>query len=282
MRIYLSRALFCCFTFFLLPCSFAASLPDDAAVQVRSFTFPKAAYAGAEEESARISAEFNEKLTLVLQEFGLRVNAPSDSIEDQRKEDETPVETEAALDNKTASEKTDEPVADKKEVAQDDPLMKLVTEMEAEEKEQQEKEETKKAAKKSNVYVLSGVITQYEEDAGTPVDTGSTKRSRAKVSLLGSYKVVNPEGKTIILEKLSASASKVVPQTVDIYEVQQSLKHQAFSDAASSIAERISGKKRAAATTEEAEPGSDYDEYADSPGKRLKSKSSGRMKWIIN
>jgi hypothetical protein len=60
----------------------------------------------------------------------------------------------------------------------------------------------------------------------------------------------------------------------------QGLGKKAFFEASHHIAERTSGKTRVK-SRDDAEPGTEDDEYADSPGKRLKSKS-GRTKWTIN
>ncbi len=259
-----------------------ASLPDGAVVKVQTFTFPKAAYTGSDEEAARLSSEFYSHLVTALEQTGLQVNVSSHQ---EVEENALPVQNHDVDMETSVSEK--ETISDKQndiqeqtnegETVENDQLMQLVKTVE---KEKLTDKKDKKQVVHQGPYTISGTITQYEEQVGASVSTGNTKRSRATVSLLGSYKVVDSLGKTIILEKVSASASKIVSETMDIYTVLQSLGKKTFIDASANIAERISGKKQVE-VTDEANPGTEEDEYADSPGKRLKSKS-GRMKWIVN
>lgn len=291
----------------------AASVPDGATIRVNAFTFPQAAYTGAEEESQQLSAEFRHELVSALQQAGL-VPAVSSRVKDEEEREEAaqekqeeaqpaePPKKERSAEETIADEEADlftDKYTDEEDgiiddgAAENDELMAVVEEAERAEKEregngqdQEEKAETsgaKKSSGKSGAYVITGTVTQYEEQVGAPVSTGKTKRSRAEVTLTCTYQVKNPAGKVIISEKTSASSSRIVAETVDIHVALQNLKKKAFFEASHNIAERVSGKTRVRAK-DDAEPGSEDDEYADSPGKRLKSgsKSKQRMKWTIN
>ncbi len=293
---YLSRIVWICLLgLSISPFAISASLPEGAVVKVRSFTFPKASYTASNEEPDRLATEFYNQLIAALEQTGLQVDVSSDQEMDKKRalteEKVSPesIQSEGETSDKVISE-TEATVSDKNEVipeqvseiheVENDQLMQLVESVEKDEKAKLDVNKDQNQTNPSGTYVITGTITQYEELVGVPVSTGNTKRSRVEVSLLGSYKVVDLSGKTLILEKLSASATRVVPETMDIYEVIQSLGKKAFLDAAHNIAERVSGKKRAE-TTDDTESGNEEEDYVDSPGKRLKSKS-GRLKWIIN
>lgn len=314
MKATLNR-IFCFCLLGVLASSFAAaaSVPDRAAIRVNAFTFPQAAYTGAEEESMQLSAEFRNELVSALQQAGL-LPAVSSKVKDEeeggdavseKQEKAKPAKTpkkEHSAEETIADEEADlftDKYTDEEDgivddgTAEKDELMAVVEEAERAEKAQegngQDQEEGEaqlsrvKSSGKSGAYVITGTVTQYEEQVGTPVSTGKTKRSRAEVTLTCTYQVKNPAGKVIISDKTSASFSRIVAETVDIYVVLQNLKKKAFFEASHNIAERVSGKTRVRAN-DDAEPGSENDEYADSPGKRLKSgsKSRQRMKWTIN
>ncbi len=300
MRAHLGKILFCGILGALaLPFATAASLPDGATVRVGNFAFPQAAYTGAEEEAERLSTAFRNQLVAALQQTGLNVLAPVKAKdEEDAKEEASRKPEKAQAAEKTGKESlSDAAVAGEGEAisakedageaaAEKDELMALVEETEKAEKEQQDKDKkkdvagAKKSSGKPGAYVITGTVTQYEEGVGMPVSTGKTRRVRAEVTLSCQYQVKDPAGKVIITEKTSASSTRVVAETVDIYVVLQGLSKKTFFDAGHNIAERVSGKTRVKAK-EDAEPGSEGDEYADSPGKRLKSKS-GQKKWIIN
>jgi hypothetical protein len=270
----------------------AASVPDGATIRVNAFTFPQAAYTGAEEESLQLSAEFRNELVSALQQTGLVPAAPS-KVKDEEAE-AAPEKQEKAKPAKTGKKEQSakETIADDG-AAENDELMAVVEAAERAEKAQedndldQKEDKAEKSGAKSSgepgAYVITGTVTQYEEQAGTPVSTGTTRRSRAEVTLTCTYQVKNPAGKVIISDKTSASSSRIVAETVDIHVALQNLKKKAFFEASHNIAERVSGKTRVS-SRDDASPGSEDDEYADSPGKRLKSGSQSRqrMKWTIN
>ncbi|WAW10334.1 hypothetical protein NB640_01320 [Oxalobacter vibrioformis] len=312
MRATLGR-LFCFCMLGALAPSFAAaaSVPDGATIRVNAFTFPQAAYTGAEEESLQLSAEFRNELVSALQQAGLVPAVPS-RVKDEEAE-AAPEKQEKAEPAKTPKKErsAEETIADEEAdlftdkytdeedgiiddgAAEKDELMAVVEAAERAEKAQEDNDPDQeeggaekpgiKPSGKSGAYVITGTVTQYEEQVGAPVSTGRTKRSRAEVTLICIYQVKNPAGKVIISDKTSASSSRIVAETVDIHVALQNLKKKAFFDASHNIAERVSGKTRVRAK-DDAEPGSEDDEYADSPGKRLKSgsKSKQRMKWTIN
>ena len=230
---YLGRVLLSClFGIWLSPFAISATLPEGTVIKVRSFTFPKAAYTGSNEESDRLSGEFYSQLVLALEQAGLQIDTSSDQRADQTESPESALSGSDEV-RQPASVQDDEAVLTeqkdeieqtvKSNTAENDQLMQLVEAVEKEEKAKQKGQTDPTQKRQSGPYVITGSITQYEELVGVPVSTGSSRRSRVEVSLLGSYKVVDPAGKTIVLEKLSASASRVVPETMDIYEVLQSL-----------------------------------------------------------
>ncbi|MDL2284484.1 hypothetical protein LJC19_05010 [Oxalobacter sp. OttesenSCG-928-P03] len=307
MRACLGRFLLFALGVTAAPFAAAASLPEGATVRVGSFAFPQAAYTGAEEEAERLSAAFRNQLVSALQQAGLKVAAPADQDEDEA-EKPAPEKQEKAgpAENRKKDRSAEETIAAEEEdlftdkyteeedgiiddgAAEKDELMAVVEEAERAEREQQEEaqkqeEEAEKPRAKSSsgAYVITGTVTQYEEQAGVPVSTGKTRRSRIDVTLQCVYKVKNPAGKVIISEEASASASRIVAETVDIHAAMQNLSKKVFFEASHNITERVSGKHRVTGK-EDAEPGSEDDEYADSPGKRLKSSKSKRTKWTIN
>lgn len=314
MRAHLIRIIGLCFLGALLP-SFvtAASVPDGGTIRVNAFTFPQAAYTGAEEESERLSAEFRNELVSALQQTGLIVAVPSKAKDEEDAEKSAPEKAEKArpAKDKKKERSAEETLADEEadlftdkytdeedgivedEAVEKDELMAVVEEAERVEKAQQESDEGEqekadeksraKSSGKTGTYVITGTVTRYEEQVGAPVSTGKTRRSRAEVTISCTYQVKNPAGKVIISDKTSASSTRIVAETVDIHAALQNLKKKAFFEASHNIAERVSGKTRVRAS-DDAEPGSADDEYADSPGKRLKtdSKSKQRMRWTIN
>lgn len=262
----------------------AASLPEGVSLQVRPFAFPKAAYQGAEEEADRLSSAFYRQLLAALEQTGIRIEAvalPEDAAGEAVEPDGEAL---------SSADAEGEPEAAGDEEAEKDALMQLVEEAEKAEKAEAAATggEGKAAWKnmpgqpaKAKIYRLAGKIVQYEEKAGVPVSTGKTRRTRAEVVLSGRYRVTAPGGAVQAEEPFSFSVSRVVPETADIHVVLQELGSRAFFGAAHEIAGQVSGKKRVSPAGDEAEPGSEDDEYADSPGKRLKP-ASGRMKWVLH
>lgn len=252
-------------------------------MQVRPFAFQKAAYQGAEEEAGRLSSAFYRQLLTALEDAGIRLEVvalPEDVAGEEALEDG------GALSSAVADDEGESAAAGEEE---EDALMQLVEETEKAEKAEPaaggkgtaEKEAAgQKTAGKERVYALDGKVAQYEEKVGVPVSTGKTRRTRAQVALSGRYRVTGPKGAVLADAPFSSSASRVVPETADIHVVLQELGNRAFLGAAHEIAGQVSGKKQAVAG-EDAEPGSEGDEYADSPGKRLKP-ASGRMKWLLH
>lgn len=264
----------------------AGSLPEGALLQVRPFAFPKAAYQGAEEEAERLSSVFYRQLLAALEQAGIRIEAAA-LPEDMTGEEVLP-DTGALSSSAGEAERGSEAAGD--EDAEKDALMQLVEEAENAEKVEtaagREDGEAGKnragqaAAGKKRVYVLAGKVAQYEEKVGVPVSTGKTRRTRAEVVFSGRYRVTAPGGAVQADEPFAFSASRIVPETADIHVVLQELGRRAFFGAANGIAGQVSGKKQVSAG-DDAEPGSEDDEYADSPGKRLKP-ASGRMKWVLH
>lgn len=264
----------------------AASLPEGALLQVRPFAFQKAAYQGAEEEADRLSSAFYRQLMAALEEAGIRLEAVA-LPEDMAEEDEV-VPDSGALSS-DAAEAEGEPESAGDEGAEKDALMQLVEEAEKAEKveaaaggegEAAEKDRAGQAASgKKRVYVLAGKVAQYEEKVGVPVSTGKTRRTRVEVVISGRYRVTVSGGAVQADEPFAFSVSRIVPETADIHVVLQELGERAFFGAAHGIAGQVSGKKQV--SHDDAEPGSEDDEYADSPGKRLKP-TSGRMKWVLH
>ena len=298
MRAYLGRVFTLCLFAVLSPSLvMAASLPDGAAIRVNSFAFPQAVYANAKEDAEKLTVEFYSELASALQQTGLVVVAPVDVKEEPEAAEE---ETVPSARNETKERTTEEIIADEEDdlftdssADEEDGIIDDVVVTEGEKGTEKEwPEEGEKApdvvrkrpdSKPAGSYIISGMVTRYEEQVGAPVSTGKTRRSRAEVTLSCFYQVKDPAGRVIISDETSASSTRIAAETVDIYVVLQNLKKKVFFDASHNIARRVSGKTWVT-PKENAEPGSEDDEYADSPGKRLKSGSKSgpqTMKWTI-
>ncbi|MCL1887118.1 MAG: hypothetical protein FWG01_04210 [Betaproteobacteria bacterium] len=266
----------------------AASVPDGAVIRVKPFAFPQAAYIGAEEEAERLSAAFGNQLISALQQAGLAASVLSEkkgvqgdtqSVPDkQQKTKPVPTGKKGRSTQEALADGEDDLFADEEDGVKD-ALMAAVEEAEGVKKEEPEREAAAGAEKgkmkpsaKSDAYIITGTVTQYEEHVGVPVKSGATRRSRAEVTLRCSYQVKNPAGRTILSEETAASSSRVVTETVDIHAALQNLSRKVFFEASYNIAERVSGKTRVK-SKDNAESGSEDDEYADSPGKRLQQKA---------
>ena len=280
---WFKKLFFCLAGIAAWPLATAASLPEGALLQVRPFVFPQAAYQGAEEEAARLSSAFYRQLLAALEAAGIRVEAVSLT--------EEAFSREAVLPDGEAVTEVEEDVGGAPEAAgteeiEKDALMQLVEEAEKAEKAQAgggsaAGKNAPQQADRPKGYVLAGKALQYEEKVGVPVSTGKTRRTRAEVIFSGRYRVTGLEGAVQADEPFSFSVSRVVPETADIHMVLQELGGRAFFNAAHVIAGQVSGKKQAVSAKDDAEPGSEDDEYADSPGKRLRP-ASGRMKWLLH
>ncbi|MCM1512861.1 MAG: hypothetical protein NC112_07110 [Oxalobacter formigenes] len=283
---WFQKLVFCLAGIAVWPPATAASLPEGALLQVRPFAFPQAAYQGAEEEAARLSSAFYRQLLTALEAAGIRIETVSLPEEE--------VFREAVLPDGEAVTKVEEDVGGVPEAAgneeiEKDALMQLVEKAEKAEKVEKAQAGGESAAGKNAAqqadrpkrYMLAGKTLQYEEKVGVPVSTGKTRRTRAEVIFSGRYRITGLEGAVQADEPFSFSVSRVVPETADIHMVLQELGGRAFFNAAHAIARQVSGKKQALPAGDDAEPGSEDDEYADSPGKRLRP-DSGRMKWLLH
>ncbi|MCM1129776.1 MAG: hypothetical protein NC211_07595 [Alistipes senegalensis] len=280
---WFQKLFFCLAGIAAWPLATAASLPEGALLQVRPFVFPQAAYQGAEEEAARFSSAFYRQLLAALEAAGIRVEAVSLPEEEFSREAALP-------DGETVTEVEEDvgevPEAAGNEEIEKDALMQMVKEAEKAEKAQAgggiaAGKNAAQQADRPKGYVLAGKVLQYEEKVGVPVSTGKTRRTRAEVIFSGRYRITGLEGAVQADEPFSFSVSRVVPETADIHMVLQELGGRAFFNAAHAIAGQVSGKKQALSAGDDAEPGSEDDEYADSPGKRLRP-ASGRMKWLLH
>ena len=280
----LRKLVLCLVGLLVWPFAYAASLPDGALLQVYPFTFPKAAYQGAE-EAERLSSAFYHQMLAALEQAGISIDVallPEDVAG-----------KEVLPDNETLSsvviDAEEKPEAAGDEETEKDTLMQLVKEAETENPEAAVAGRENAAAGKNrtgqpartNIYRLTGKVIQYEEKVGAPVSTGRNRRTRTEVIFSGRYRVTTPEGTVLANAPFSFALSRIVPETADIHVVLQELSSRGFSGVAHEIARQVAGQEQVSPTQDDVEPGSEDDEYADSPGKRLKS-GSGRMKWVLH
>lgn len=252
--------------------AFADTLPEEATVTVRPFTFPQEALSGAEEDAEKYAIDFRNQLVLACQKVGYIVTKDKNVAheEEEEKTEEVAKEEEAKEDENTSeevSEGTSESASEDK-----DELMDAVEKAEQEEKNQEEnaldeKVKTVKKRPKEMIYVVTGYVTEYEGQVGKVVNVGNSQRQKLNVVFSTNFKVKDASGKTIVSDKVSVSSSSVVSQSQDADDVLRKLNKKAFAEASRQIVQKMSGQSD---KEEENDAISDDDYYNDSPGKRLK------------
>lgn len=255
------------------------TLPENAAIEVKTFTFPAAPAANATERD--LPGSFHNQIIFSLQRAGFTIlhseseawtatpapqpdaamsPAPAPApleitpLQESGPEHAAPEEAAEAEQQAEAKEPAAEPAEtrprDRKQQAEIPPFPVMPPE------------------KRKPDYLLTGRVTLLKENVGAPTRIAGGIRIRTEASIHCAYQIVDAStGKVIISDVTSGSIASVASETHDIDAALAKLTDKVMAASAARIASRLSG-----VTVEAGDGGDDRDEYQDSPGKRLKPK----------
>lgn len=245
------------------------SLPDDAVIEIRNFTFPATPEISPEH---RLPASFHSQLAFALQKAGLSVHHGESAAVPKTEENA------AAPQDGNNAPLIVTPLKEEPEKGGSAPDASLPTpaDDEAENAAEDEKTppETPPAAPPASAHngapthILEGRVTLFRETLGAPSRIAGSIRIRAESQLHCAYTVKDAvTGKVLIADVSSGSAARVTGESPDYDAVLKRLSSRAMATAAETIAAQLSGKDNPG---DGAMSGRNY--YQDSPGKQLKSK----------